>query len=154
LELELSNGEKEVQMRKLMVLLVVLTLNLAPSAVALADKTFTNGDIKGSYAFSFQGEILGVGPAAASGMFKANGRGSITEAVRTISFGGSVTQTFTCTLSVNPNGTGSAECPLDDPIPGFPAVETFDFVLEDNAKGVRFVSTTPGFVVLGSGRKQ
>ena len=145
-------------MAKLVGSLVVVTLSLASSAVVLADKTltktFTNRDVKGSYAFSFQGEILGAGPVAATGMFRADGRGHITDAVRTISFGATVTQTFTCTISVNPNGTGSAVCPLDEPIQGFPDVETFDFTLEDNAKAVRFVGTTPGFVVLGSGEKQ
>jgi hypothetical protein len=142
-------------MRKLIVSsLVALTLNLTTSVVALADKTFTDRDVKGNYAFSFQGEILGLGPVAATGAFKADGRGNLTDAVRTISFGSTLTQTFTCKISVNPNGTGSAECPLDEPIAGFPDIETYDFVLEDNANGVRFVGTTSGFVILGSGRRQ
>ena len=118
-------------------------------------KEFSVADIKGSYGFSFDGELVGVAPVAATGAFSADGKGNITSAVRTISVGGvPLTETFTCTLTVNPNGTGSAVCPLDQPTPGFPAVETFDFVLEDNKKAFRMVGTTPGAVVLGAGRKQ
>lgn len=118
-------------------------------------KEFSVADIKGSYGFSFDGELVGVAPVAATGAFSADGKGNITSAVRTISVGGvPLTETFTCTLTVNPNGTGSAVCPLDQPSPGFPAVETYDFVLEDNKKAFRMVGTTPGAVVLGAGRKQ
>lgn len=118
-------------------------------------KEYSVADIKGNYGFSFDGQIVGVAPVAATGAFSADGKGNITSAVRTISVGGvPVTETFTCTLTVNPDGTGSAVCPLDQPAPGFPAVETFDFVLEDNKKAFRMVATTPGVVVLGAGRKQ
>ena len=100
-------------------------------------KEFSVADIKGNYGFSFDGQIVGVAPVAATGAFSADGKGNITSAVRTISVGGvPLTETFTCTLTVNPNGTGSAVCPLDQPSPGFPAVETYDFVLEDNKKDV------------------
>ena len=51
---------------------------------------------------------------------------------------------------MNPDGTGSAECPLDDPLPDFPATEMFDFVLEQHARAFRLVGTTPGVVVLGA----
>jgi hypothetical protein len=47
-----------------------------------------------------------------------------------------------------------ATCPLDDPLPGFPAVETFDFVIEDHGAAVRFVGTTPGVVVLGDAERR
>ena len=135
--------------------IMVAALMVATSSLAFADKRFTVGDIKGRYAFSFQGQIIGVGPAAATGAMRADGKGAITEAVRTITLNGvPQTETFTCTLVVDPNGTGSAICPLDDPAPGFPAVETFDFALEQNGKGFRFVSTTPGVVVLGTGKTQ
>ena len=134
---------------------LITTLLFLPVSTVLADKSYTVGDVKGHYGFSFQGEVVGVAPVAATGMMAADGNGNITEAVRTITVGGvPVTETFTCSLSVNLNGTGSAVCPLDNPAPGFPAVETFDFVMEQNGKAFRFVSTTPGIVVLGSGALQ
>ena len=142
-------------MRSKIVSLVAVTLILLPAATAWADRAFTLRDIQGSYAFSFQGEIVGLGPVAATGMIKADGRGNITEGMRMMSVNGfSITETFTCTLSVNPNGTGSAECPLDHPVPGFPPVETFGFVLEENVTSFRYIGTTPGATVLGSGKKQ
>ncbi len=131
---------------------LILTLPLA--ATAWAQRAFTLRDMQGSYAFSFQGfslQDVGFVPVAASGMIKVDGQGKVTEGMRTISLGGqSLIQTFTCTLSLDPNGTGSAECPLDD----HSATETFSFVLEDNVTGFRYIGTTPGVVVLGGGKKQ
>ena len=142
-------------MKKSLFIVLVSTLLLSSSAVVFADKSFSVGDVKGHYGFSFQGEIVGVAAVAATGMMVADGKGNITDAVRTITVGGvPVTETFTCTLHVNPDGTGSAVCPLDAPAPGFPPVETFDFVMEQNGKAFRFVSTTPGVVILGSGARQ
>ena len=137
----------------------ILTIALLAASTAInaesSGKTFSVADVKGNYGFSFDGQIVGVAPVAATGAFSADGKGNITSAVRTISVGGvPITETFTCTLTVNPNGTGSAVCPLDQPSPNFPAVETFDFVLEDNKKAFRMVGTTPGAVVLGAGRRQ
>ena len=140
-------------------LLFVFTIAILSTCTVVnagsSGKEYSVADIKGNYGFSFEGQIVGVAPVAATGAFSADGKGNITSAVRTISVGGvPVTETFTCTLTVNPDGTGSAVCPLDQPAPGFPAVETFDFVLEDNKKAFRMVATTPGIVILGSGRKQ
>lgn len=43
----------------------------------------------------------------------ADGKGNVTEAVWTINVGGaSTTETCSCTLNVNANGTGPAVCPL------------------------------------------
>ena len=133
--------------------LVMLIFSYIP--VAQADKGFSVADLKGNYSFSFEGQVIGVGPVAAVGAFLADGKGNILEAVRTISINGlSLTETFTCALTVNPDGTGSAICPLDIPAPGAPAVESFDFVLGNKGRTFRHVGTTPGVVVLGSGRRQ
>lgn len=119
------------------------------------DKGYTLADVKGNYGFSFNGQIVGYAPIAAAGIITADGEGNIPTAVRTISVGGIVnTQTFSCTYTINPNGLGSASCPLDDPIPGFPEIETFDFVMEDKGKAFRIVGTTPGVVIVGSGKRQ
>ncbi len=143
-------------MRLKTVSFVALMLTLPLAATAWAQRAFTLRDMQGSYAFSFQGfslqENVGFVPVAASGMIKVDGQGNVTEGVRTISLGGqSLIQTFTCSLSLNPNGTGSAECPLGAPYSG---IETFSFVLEDNVTGFRYIGTTAGAVVLGGGKKQ
>ena len=75
--------------------------------------------------------------------------------MRTVNVNGTaVQQTFTCTYFVNPNGTGSASCSLDNPLPGAPTVETFDFVLEDAGRTFRLIGTTAGITVVGGGTKQ
>jgi hypothetical protein len=86
-------------------------------------KTFRDADVEGPYAFSFDGTVIGVGPIAATGAVVADGKGHITSGVRTLNFNGFVAQqTFTCKYSVNPDGTGSAVCPLENPLPGAPTV--------------------------------
>ncbi|MDH3638126.1 MAG: hypothetical protein OES09_06630, partial [Gammaproteobacteria bacterium] len=91
----------------------------------------------------------------ATGRMRSDGNGKIPEAMRTISVNGvSQTETFTCTLTIDANGTGAAVCRLNNPAPGFPAVETFDFVLEDKGRSFRFIGTPPGIVVLESGLRQ
>ena len=140
----------------LSVLLFAGSLSAHDGRNANEGQSFSVKDIKGNYAFSFDGQIIGVGPVAATGAFYANGKGHVTEAVRTISIAGYYvgTETFSCTLEVNANGTGKAVCPLDNPAPNAPPTETFNFVLEDNGNSFRMVGTTPGIVVLGSGQKQ
>jgi len=136
-------------------LLTIATLSFGIASGAAALRSFSARDLKGSYAFSFHGDIVGLGPVAAVGAFQADGRGNLTDAVRTISVAGlTATQTFHCSLTVNPNGTGTATCPLDDPSPGFPGTETFDFALEEHGDAFRFVGTTPGVVVIGEGERQ
>lgn len=115
---------------------------------------YTLSDVKGRYSFSFKGEIVGVGSVAAVGYIKSDGKGKITEAERTISvLGTATTETFTCTYTINPNGKGSAVCPLDSPAPGFPVEETFVYVVEEDGNAFRMVGTTPGIVVSGGGHK-
>ena len=140
---------------KMHTVLLAATVLAAQLSSAFAASEFAERDVRGAYGFSFHGEIIGVGPIAATGRMLADGNGNIPEAVRKISINGvPLTETFSCTITVGADGTGSAVCPLDNPSPGFPPIETFDFVLEDKGRSFRFVGTTPGIVVLGSGRLQ
>ena len=121
---------------------------------AIAGKQFDLSDVQGRYAFTFDGEITDVGPVAASGYLVADGNGNIFEAKRTISTAlGAVTETFTCVVAVDADGMGSAECPLDEPQPDAPSVEGFDFVIARDRQSFRFVGTTQGFVVTGTGHR-
>src|SRR5881628_1516602 len=79
----------------------------------------------------------------------ADGDGSITDGVRTLVAGGAaIRQTFTCSYTVNPDGTGSARCTVITE--GFPnSVETFDFVIVERKKEAFFTSTTAGSTIRG-----
>ena len=141
-------------MKAVFVSLAATGLALSVGTDALAGRTYSVKDVSGRYAFSFQGEIVNGGPIAAAGYLLADGKGNITEAQRTLSTPyGNFIETFYCTLTVEPDGSGSATCPLDAPQTGFPLIESFDFVIADNAKTFRFVGTTPGMVVVGSGER-
>ena len=138
--------------RLLLSLLTMGIVLVAPGLGATANDGFTNADVRGPYGFSLEGTIITVGPVAAVGFFVADGNGNLTDGVRTISVNGSVLhQTFTCVYTVNPRGTGSAECTI---LSGGTGTESFDFVLTDKRREVPFVATNAGFVVRGVSVKQ
>jgi hypothetical protein len=142
-------------MKKLAWVNTTVALLVFVTEPAIADKNFSVRDVKGRYVFSFQGEVPGVAVFAAAGVLAADGKGNITEGVRMISVNGvASTGTFTCSIKVHANGTGSAVCPSDNPTPGFPAVETYQFVLSGNGSAFRFVGTVDGLVISGSGERQ
>lgn len=158
---EKTNNKQNLEdaLRNTVILFAVAALALSASADALARKNYSVKDVKGRYAFSFHGEIVGGspldGPVAASGYLIADGKGNITEGKRTTStiLGIFPDETFTCMLTVEPDGMGSATCSWYDPPEGFPDPETFDFVLDNNAKAFHFVGTTTNTVVVGSGSR-
>jgi hypothetical protein len=142
-------------MKKILFVIVSLALTVFSVNGVFAEKIYTIRDVKGRYVFSFQGEIVGVAAIAATGVLNADGHGRITHGVRMINVNGvPSTQTFSCTIIVDPNGTGSADCLSDNPAPGFPAAESFTFVLHKNGRGFKFIATTAGMVVLGTGERQ
>ncbi len=49
---------------------------------------------------------------------------------------------------------GSSVPKLSFDVPGFPSVETFDYVVEENGKAFRLVGTTPSIVILGGGDRK
>jgi hypothetical protein len=148
-------GTMEVCMKKIPFVIVSIALTVFSVNQVFAEKIFTVRDVKGRYVFSFQGELVGVAVIAATGVLQADGNGKITHGVRMISVNGvPFTTSFSCTIIVFPNGTGSADCPSDNPAPGFPPVESFNFVLHQDGRGFKFIATTAGAVVLGSGERQ
>jgi len=110
----------------------------------------SNASIKGSYALSCEGTLVGVGPLAVIGVFTADGKGKGSE-VETLSFNGAISQgvTFTVTYSVNADCTGSFVSTGADG-----SVFHNDFVIDDNKKEFRLMPTEPGFVALCIFRKQ
>ena len=158
--------------------LVVPFLCLLSATGAMAGGTFTEHKLKGSFAYSFQGEMqlpeAIASPVAAVGVINIHWDGGQpvdgdfqvdADGVRTIMFGGvlACTNRFECDLDLDPSGTGNATCMPLNPEPiessvlpgGCPVeAETFDFVVEDNGDGFRYVGTTPYVTALGSGRRQ
>src|SRR5437764_2742942 len=118
--------------------------------VALADPQFSERDIKGPYGFAFDGFVGAPGtttgnstPVASVGRFTADGRGHLEDGVRTLVVGGNaVRQTFTCTYTVNADGTGHADCTVTAPND-----EHFDFVIVNKGDEAYFTAvpaTVPG----------
>lgn len=143
----------------LLVFVFVLTCFVGPVAEAGASNDrdgFSVRDVQGPTAFAFDGFVtVGtvVAPAAAVGRFTADGNGHLTDGVRTLVVGGSALhQTFTCTYTVDPNGTGSATCIV---LTGAVASnESFDFVIVEKKKEAYFTSTTPGVTIRGATKRQ
>ncbi len=109
----------------------------------------SNASIKGTYGFSCEGTVVGVGPIAVIGVFTADGNGNGSE-VETISFNGDISQgvPFTVTYTVNADCTGSFVST------GFGSVFHNDFVIDDNKKEIRLTPTESGFVAVCLYRKQ
>jgi hypothetical protein len=87
--------------------LVGLSL-ISISALADDSEPCSNATLRGSYAFTESGSIVGIGPVALAGVFKADGQGNIT-ATATVSLNGEIiSENLNFTYQVNPDCTGSA----------------------------------------------
>jgi len=142
-------------MAKALVSLSAGFLALVASAAISAGKPYSVQDVKGRYTFSFYGEVSissppnefsRIGPIAASGYLIADGNGSVTQGERTLSTPlGIYHQTFTCSLSVESSGAGTATCSLDPGVEKpdvFPEDETYSFAINGNRESFRLVGTT------------
>jgi len=123
--------------------------------------TFSVRDVQGPTAFNFDGfatVLVGgtatTAPVASIGRFFADGRGHLTNGVRTLVVGGTaIDQRFKCDYSVNPNGTGEAKCTVMTA--GAPNTEeTFDFVIVERKQSAFFTGTTPGVTIRGATKLQ
>jgi hypothetical protein len=138
----------------------VVCLAVVPVAEADESERFSVRDVKGPTAFAFDG-FVAVGqvmaPAAAVGRFIADGKGNITDGVRTLVVGGAtppLSATFTCTYTVDSDGTGAATCAVATTgVPGT-TTESFDFVIVQKGKEAFFTSTTPRSTLRGETKRQ
>jgi hypothetical protein len=110
----------------------------------------SNASINGTYGFSCEGTVVGVGPLAVIGVFTADGNGNGSE-VETLSFNGEISQgvPFTVTYTVNADCTGSFVSTAPDG-----TVFDNDFVIDDHKKEIRLMPTEPGLVAVCIYRKQ
>ena len=127
----------------------LLVLGLV-SRVQAHGEECSNASIKGTYGFSCEGTVVGVGPLAVVAVFTADGKGNGSE-VETISFNGDISQgvPFTVTYTVDADCTGSFVSTGPDG-----ADFHNDFVIDDNKKEIRLIPTEPGFVAVCIFRKQ
>ena len=123
-----------------------ILLSLALSASLLAQAGFTVRDMRGTYAFSFQGTLVRAAtgtpiPVAAVGVLTLDGEGKITKATRILNVAGQVVrETATGTYTVNSEGIGSATfivIPADGEPPVVPPTrEVFHFSMVSRRVGM------------------
>ena len=147
--------------RRLQAALLAFALTCPVASAAEAGESndrdaFSVRDVQGPTAFAFDGSVIVgavVAPAAAVGRFTADGNGLLTDGVRILVVGGTALhQTFTCTYTVNPIGTGSATCIVMTG--SVPSDESFDFVIVEKKKQAYFTATTPGVTIRGATKRQ
>ena len=125
----------------------LLALGLVSRAQA---RDCSNASINGTYGFSCEGTIVGVGPLAAIGVFTADGQGHGSE-VETLSVNGEISRGVvrTDTYSVNADCTGSFVSTGPDG-----SVIHNDFVIDDHEKEIRLIATESGWAAFCIFRKQ
>jgi len=108
-----------------------------------AAQEFKVSDLRGDYAFKFQGTLLQNGnpvPIAAVGVLTLDGQGRVTKATRFLNVAGMIVrQTATGTYTVNADGTGTSAFDVV-PAAGQPAFfpptrEVFQFTLVSRSRG-------------------
>ena len=110
----------------------------------------SNASIKGTYGFSCEGTLVGVGPIAAIGVFTADGNGNGSE-VETLSLNGEISRGVfrTDTYTVDADCTGSFVSTGPDG-----SVIHNDFVIDDHEKEMRLIATESGWAAFCIFRKQ
>jgi hypothetical protein len=105
----------------------------------------TDASLRGSYGYSFDGTVMGIGPTAGSGVITFDGEGNLSGA-DTLSLNGTIIpRTLTGTYTVQANCTGSVTL----------EVSTGDifhlaFVIVDSRRELRFIQTDAGTVITGA----
>ena len=110
----------------------------------------SNASIKGTYGFSCEGTLVGVGPIAVIGVFTADGNGNGSQ-VETLSLNGEISRGVfrTDTYTVDADCTGSFVSTGPDG-----SVIHNDFVIDDNEKEIRLIATESGYIAVCIFRKQ
>lgn len=129
----------------------IVALGIAGSVGACANHV-TNELLKGSYGYTFRGSIGQQGLAVGHGTMRFDGNGGVTgtEMIHLFPLG-TATRTYTGTVSVNTDGTGSLKVTYASPDPETTpeATANFSFVAVNAQKELRFIQTDPGFIISG-----
>lgn len=138
--------------RALACLLAVAALSTVQARGGPPDRC-SAATLKGGYGYSVSGALTtgpSAGPFAAVGRFDFDGMGTFVN-VRTISRNGTILPQVSGagTYVVNSNCTGSIT--FTD---GGVVTLATDLVIDDDGDGIRMIATSPGTVLVVSGRKQ
>lgn len=116
----------------------------------------------GEYATSETGTVIGLGPWAAVGLLTVDAAGNST-GKKTGSLNGNLIQlTFSATITLNPDCSGSANWSQFDPFGNLFDTGTLEFVMDDNMNEFHYVLTsvqlpggapTPPHIIGGVARK-
>lgn len=128
--------------------LLALGFMLVAVPTAQADREFSNADLRGRYGWTLEGTFFATSLDAIR-QFTADGQGTFAGEGTVNAGAGGFQHTFVCSYAVKPNGTGTATCDVE-----FLGKENFAFVLIDEGREVRFISTTPGVIIHGVARTQ
>src|SRR2546425_5710146 len=134
---------------KLLMRLFPMLLLFGTALVAWADeKTCTLASLEGGWGFALSGTLL-AGPAAATGVLTVDEEGNFS-GHDTLSANGTIlSETFTGTVTVNPDCTTSATI-----VSSVVGEAHFDGVLVAKKREILLIRRDPGTVLIGSARKQ
>ena len=113
--------------------------------------------VRGSYAFALQGNVIGIGPIAASGTttFDGEGAGTIRVFINTTTAAPAIEASLAGSYTVNGEDcTGSATFAV--PAPGLFGLVSlhFEAVIVNKGEEIRYLITTPGVVFAGASVRQ
>ncbi len=113
--------------------------------------------VRGSYAFALQGNVIGIGPIAASGTttFDGEGAATIRGFINTTTAAPAIEASLAGSYTVNGEDcTGSAT--FDVPAPGLFGLFSlhFEAVIVNKGEEIRYLITTPGVVFAGASVRQ
>jgi hypothetical protein len=133
-------------------LAIVVGTAAAHTAAAQTHRPLINCSLRtlsGSYGFSFNGAILGVGPLAGVGVNTYDGEGHVSAIVTASINGNTVRDTATGIYTVSADCTGTV-------VNTFPSgqVQHLDIVLIDQGAEIHGIVTDPGVIATVEQRKQ
>jgi hypothetical protein len=155
-ELSVPAATKEAEMRRYLVpgvTLATLALGfiLAGIGTGHARSGCSNATLNGTYSVRATGDVLGIGPFAAVGVFNYDGNGHVAATLVSRTNGSNGLGNFDGTYSVTP------DCFASDTLaaPAGP-ISTHSYAVFDRGRGFYILNTTVGApnVIIGEGRKQ
>lgn len=113
--------------------MIVLGIYMPPGA---ADKPFTNSSLDGTYGFT--AKKTGTSGIFLIGTINYDGNGNCFVNDKIFYYTKAYTESFECTYSVNPDGTGTQSMIFEESVADYGQIFFITFVIVDNNKEVQF----------------